>query len=231
MIRTINYLRPGRRLRIAAATGALVLGLVALLAMTGADRAPAQAGDEARAGWGYPPTHRAVDVDAARAAFERSFALLRSGRPVTLATTAIHDPGLDRSAARTLRVASADALTRSGVTAPDAVAWVAPRSDATQCLLPLQRGASGPAQACATVEQAREGYLLMTLSRSSEDVELFGLVPDGVDRVVVRLADSSSTELPVVENAYAAHLDQPTVSIAFTGPDGQERTIPINSEA
>ncbi|HZV76062.1 MAG TPA: hypothetical protein VFF79_20310 [Conexibacter sp.] len=70
----------------------------------------------------------------------------------------------------------------------------------------------------------------MTQSQSASDVELYGLLPDGVDAVTVTFADGSSTTLPVAANAYAARFAKPTASIAFADANGVDHKLVAGSE-
>ena len=215
---------------LAALALALVCGVAITAGSSSAEPAAAVPAGGVVPGFVYPPAASAAVAADRHAAFARRFALLRGAPRVVLASMAIDDPGIDRRAGREVTIASAQALARGGATPPEARIWVAPRYDGTVCLLPLLRDAQGPAETCATAEEAASGRLLMTQSRSNEDVDVYGLVPDGVDHVVVQLADGSRHELPVVGNAYAAHFDQPTDKLAFTGSDG-EHQLAIRSDA
>ncbi len=181
-------------------------------------------------GFTYPPAASPADAAAGQAAVAQRFALFRAEQTVVLASMVIQDPGIDRTAGRELTVASAAVLARSNATTPEARIWVAPRYDGTVCLLPLMRDAQGPAEACATADEADSGHLVMTQSRSSSDVDVYGLVPDGVDGVVVQLADGSKHALPVLDNAYAAHFAQPTESVAFEDASGAMDELTLRSD-
>jgi hypothetical protein len=167
----------------------------------------------------FPPSVADAQAAQAQAAFAERFALLRGGEAQGLPDQSVlQDPGVDRAAAREI-------VPAGGATAPAARLWVAPRYDGTQCLLAQPADAQGPAEACADVEQATGGYLLLTQSASEDDVELYGLVPDGVERVTVAFADGSSATLPVQGNAYAAQVGRPTQSVSFTDATGELHTL------
>jgi hypothetical protein len=56
--------------------------------------------------------------------------------------------------------------------------------------------------------------------RSGPNVWVFGLVPDGVDSVMLTFADGSTTALKVTNNAFAFHSAKATKALSFTGPAG-----------
>jgi hypothetical protein len=178
----------------------------------------------------YPPAAPAAEAAAARAAFAERFALLRGRETVTLASVVIDDPGIDRRAARAVRFASEETLAASGAATPRELAWIAPRHDGTECILGMSPGADGPGEVCGSAEQAVAGYLLTTTSWSDRDVEIVGLVPDGVATVVVQLRDGSGSELPVVGNVYAGRFEQHTDAVAFSDGSGERHLIPIHSD-
>jgi hypothetical protein len=178
----------------------------------------------------FPPAAPAAEVVAGRSAFAARFSLLRERETVALASVVIDDPGIARTAAHTVRFASKDALASAGAAPPREQAWIAPRYDGTECILGMSPGADGPGEVCGSATQAADGYLLTTTAWDDHDVEIVGLVPDGVETVVVSLRDSSRSELPVVANAYAGRFDQNTDAIAFTDAGGAHHEIPIRSD-
>ena len=74
-----------------------------------------------------------------------------------------------------------------------------------------------------------DGYFVMTLTPDADHVELYGLMPDGVDAVTVTLADGTTSELPVVDNAYLAQFDQATSTISWHDADGVEHALNAGS--
>jgi len=219
------------RWRLAMTTAALAIALATALLVnaTHADStAPGTIG--ARTAPFFPPAAAAGEVAAAQAGFQERFAALRGPGAAIPAASVIRDPGVDRAAAHAIVPASAAQLAKAGATAPGAQLWVAPRDDGTQCLLAQPADAQGPAELCSTLDEADAGYLFMTQSKSASDVELYGVVPDGVDAVTVAFADGSSTTLPVASNAYAAHFDKPTASIAFTDANGVDHKLVAGSD-
>lgn len=62
--------------------------------------------------------------------------------------------------------------------------------------------------------------------RSGSNVWVFGLVPDGVDSVMLTFADDSTTDLKVTNNAFAFHPAKATKALSFTGPAG-----PVNVDS
>jgi hypothetical protein len=233
----MNVQRIDRRLRAicAALLAVAAIGAAAIATATRADSelparstqpdVPAPAAEAL-----YPPAAPAAEVAAARAAFEQRFALLRGHETVTLASVVIDDPGIDRGAAHEVRLAPKDALAAAGAAPVRELAWIAPRYDGTQCILGMSPGADGPGEVCGSVDQAADGYLLTTTSWSDRDVEIVGLVPDGVETVAVSLRDGSRSELPVVANVYAGRFDQQTDAVTFTDASGGRHEIPIRSD-
>lgn len=61
---------------------------------------------------------------------------------------------------------------------------------------------------------------IASVSGSASDVQLVGLVPDGVATVTVSFADGTSQSLGVQSNAYALRSDIATETVSFDGPDG-----------
>lgn len=212
------------RWRFVAACAALVIaGIVAVLATS--TRAESSADVTTKSAPLFPAAVGAEQDAQAQSAFRAQFSLLRGADDGLPAAAVIQDPGIDRAAAHEIALASPSALERAGAGTPEARLWVAPRNDGTQCLLAQPADAQGPAVVCSEVGVASDGYLLMTQSRSASDVELYGLLPDGVSAVEVSFVDGSSTTLPVAENAYAAHFAKATTSIAFTDAKGVEHTL------
>lgn len=227
---TFSNTRTLRWRLIAAAAVLAIVGIVAVLANATHADSPAAGTVGARTVPFFPPAAAPDQVAAAQAGFQAQFAALRGSANAIPADSVINDPGVDRSAAHEIVPASASALAKAGATVPNARLWVAPRDDGTQCLLAQPADAQGPAELCAALEEASSGYLFMTQSKSASDVDLYGVVPDGVDTVTVRFADGSSTTLPVTANAYAAHFTKPTASIAFTDANGVDHKLVAGSD-
>jgi hypothetical protein len=84
-----------------------------------------------------------------------------------------------------------------------------------------QPAPDGPTGECHDPAMAVGGRTVMTLERDGgREVEVFGIVPDGVSSVKLTLADGRTSELPVNDNLYSAAVPSATASITFTGPDG-----------
>lgn len=221
-----------RRLVALALLGALAVTAVALLH----DPSSTVAADEAPAGQpGNPYTPRQTPAEH-EAAFAANFALLRAPADDAVpATLPAVDPTLQLDESRALTPPPARALARGGTTdastpeEPDTDVWVAPKDDGSQCLLVYLPTDQTLGSTCAFPVQAVAGQFLITMSRTGTDAEIYGLMPDGVDTVTVTLADGSDATLPVVENAYMAQFDQPTVSLSWTDADGVEHTLPAGS--
>jgi hypothetical protein len=96
-------------------------------------------------------------------------------------------------------------------TATTVSAWLVPAANGTVTLQMLAPGATGPASGfAADVEMLDRGHARMTLDR-----DLLGLAPNGVSDVTVTLTDGSEVVLPVVDNVFGAHLDQPVTDVRF----------------
>lgn len=202
---------------------AVVAALVMLSAVTHADTS---ADTTDPTGPMFPPAVSADQSAAQYAAFADRFGLFRASKTEALpADSIVTDPGIERSTVHEIVPASVAELAQSQATVPRASLWVAPRADGTECLLAQFPEAGGPAETCATIEQAQDGYLLMTITQSKSDVELYGLLPDGAGNMTVTFSDGSSTMLPVKQNAYAAHFTKPTASVAFTDANGVDHKL------
>jgi len=206
---------------------ALIAIAVAVAASTGSTHASGTTGDEIGVKTVSPfPAAVAADRNAAaHDGFGAAFATLRGAGAALPAESVVQDPGVDRSAAHEITPVASEAAAKAGAAAPKARLWAAPRYDATECLLAQPADAQGPAQLCATLEQAIGGYLFMTQSASASDVELYGLMPDGFGSVSVTFGDGSSIRLPVVENVYAARFEKPTAALSFVDAAGMEHTL------
>jgi hypothetical protein len=224
---------PLRRLPLLAAAV-----VVAATLTLGSDRpaqseeAPAAASRDAdERPYVQPP---ATIVAASQATFADQFALLRQpGGEEIPATTHISDAALDVGDSRLLTPPPARRQTGGDADfePPEAVVFVTPRADGSQCLLAVVEGYHGPSQTCSFAHQAVDGYFLMTTSEDNVTSEIYGLMPDGVEEVTVLLADGDSATLPVVENGYMARFDQPTQEISWIDPEGVEQSLLATSGA
>jgi len=221
-----------RRLVALALVGALAVTAVALLhdpsSTVAADEAPAEQPANP-----YAPRQSPAELEAA---FAANFALLRAPSDDAVpATLPVDDPTIQLDQSRALTPPPARALARAGTTSastpeqPATDVWVAPKDDGSQCLLVYLSTDGTLGRTCAFPVQAVAGQFLITMSRTGEDAELYGLMPDGVDTVTVTLADDSEATVPVLDNAYMAQFDQPTESISWTDADGVEHTTPAGA--
>jgi hypothetical protein len=124
-------------------------------------------------------------------------------------------------------VASAVPLGGVAEAAPADV-YIAGGVDDRICLivLPPTPAGSGPTGECQSASMAAEGRTFLTMERNGgADVDVFGVVPDGVPTVKLTLADGRTSELPVIDNVYSATAPAPTRRLTFTGPQG---TVRIN---
>jgi hypothetical protein len=221
-----------RRLLALALVGALAATAVALL--TGGS--PSSAADPAPAGQSPDPSASSQSPAELEEAFAADFALLRTpGGADIPATARLDDPGLRIDESRRLTPPPSRVLARVSTSGdadpqdPDAIAWVIPKDDGSQCLIAYLTDVQQFGTGCAYPADAVAGRFVLTLSRTGEDAGIYGLMPDGVDSVTVDLADGSSAELPVVDNAYMALFDRPTEAVRWTDAGGVEQTVNIGS--
>lgn len=126
-------------------------------------------------------------------------------------------------------VAPARPLSGPAEVAPGLV-YVAGGADQRVCLLVLPpdvEGESGPAGQCQDVALAVQGRNFVTLERDGGAlVDLFGIVPNGVDHVVVSLGDGRTARLPVVDNVYSADVAGSPRAVSFTtASEGAVRVV------
>jgi hypothetical protein len=115
------------------------------------------------------------------------------------------------------------ALARRVSPDPRSKMWVAPADGDAICLVdtPIISPHELPAAHCHTLAEALEGKTV-AVAGSAPEVEIRGLVPNGVQQVVVHLADGSTAIAPVRDNAYDLVVDKATASISYT--DGTSTT-------
>ena len=115
------------------------------------------------------------------------------------------------------------ALARRVSPDPRSQMWVAPADGDAICLVDAPIIARGelPSAHCHTLAQALEGKTV-AVAGSAPQVEIRGLVPDGVREVVVQLADGSTVNASVRDNAYDLIVDKATARISYT--DGSSTT-------
>ncbi|MBI4897599.1 MAG: hypothetical protein HY827_04440 [Actinobacteria bacterium] len=113
---------------------------------------------------------------------------------------------------------------RIGGTKSKAAVWLAP-STSGMCLLSLAPGDSGPAAACGPIDGRWRGQDVTTIHYAADDIDVIGVVRDGVKQVIVNFRDGSSMALPVQDNVYSVNVSKPPESVEFTGPNGAA-TIP-----
>lgn len=105
--------------------------------------------------------------------------------------------------------------------------WLAPGPDDSSCKLVVFASGDG-AQSCTPNDAIVEGKDVSAVTQIDGSVDIVGLVPDGIATVNLKFADGSVRELPVRNNVYADHGDQPTVSVTFAD-GGKMKTIPAQS--
>jgi hypothetical protein len=113
-----------------------------------------------------------------------------------------------------------------GRTAPGDV-YIAGGSDDRVCLVvlpvlePGPSGPTGPAGECHGLAMATKGMTFLTMERDGgAEVDVFGIVPDGVATVNLTLADGRRSTLPVHDNVYSVEVVGTPRSIGFTGSAG-----------
>ncbi len=219
-----------RRLLLLVVVGALAA--TAVVALTGSSSSAAGA-----AALSGSPAAAGQTVAQLEQTFEDNFALLRSpGGDSIPATAPIDDPGLQVAESRQLEPPPAPAFARASTTGDadpqlpeETIVWVIPKDDGTQCLIAYLPDRENLGGNCAYPSDALTARMVITVSRTGQDAEIYGLVPDGVDTVTVTLADGSTADLPVSDNAYMAAFDQPTRSVRWTDADDVEQSTEIGS--
>jgi hypothetical protein len=224
--------QPTRKSFVLLGIGALIcLSAVVALTIATVSRADTAAVEPAAVEV-FPPVTSHAEAAAQWSSFAERFAVLRISDAVAMpASSVIVDRGIDRSTVRVIRSASAERLALAGAKPVSSQLWLAPREDGTECILAQPRDAQGPAEICATLDGALAGHLMMTQTWTESDLEIYGLVPDGVHEVTVEFVDETSAVLPVVSNAYAAHLTKPTQAVVFTDAAGMQHRVLAQIEA
>jgi hypothetical protein len=74
---------------------------------------------------------------------------------------------------------------------------------------------------CNTSEVARvQGMVTWTSARSDDSTIVHGLVPDGVEEVVLTATDGTTKTVPVRDNVYGTEMEGVFTSLRFAGPKG-----------
>lgn len=196
----------------------LIIGVVAVLCVGTAMfalRSPAEVDRNASA-------RPVAQIETDQQTFREQFAVMRTSPNVLPHEWLIQDDKIDRNSGREIAPTNDSALRRAGGFPLTSRLWIAQRSDGSECLLAQPEGFQGPAQSCSTAKNALAGRMFMTQSRSRTDVEIYGLVPDGVDSVTIGFADGTSGQLPVSNNAYSAKFDRPTATVSFSDATGEK---------
>jgi hypothetical protein len=174
-----------------------------------------------------PPERLLTAKDAS--AFEGKFSVL--------AKPASANSSMGEAAAYTSMTDTARAVAiRPGHDAPEQAArwqaFVAPSHDATEiCVLSLPPDAVGAGGSCDTLDRAAKGTLLATMGNIDDGfTQVLGVMPDGVDSVVLAYENGERQTLPVVDNSYRADVTLATRSVTFTLPgDSRPTTIEARS--
>ncbi len=223
-----------RRLLALALVGALAATAVALLtgggATSAADPEPVAPGANQNP---WAPLQSPAELEHT---FEVNFALLRSpGGDEIPATAPLDAPGLQVEESRKLTPPPARALARAATSGdvepeqPDASVFLVPKDDGSQCLIAYLADIDQVSGNCGYPAEAAEGRFVITQSRDGVEAGIFGLMPDGIDSVTIDLADGTSAEVPVVDNAYLAQFDRPTAGVRWIDGDGIEQYQRIGS--
>jgi hypothetical protein len=105
------------------------------------------------------------------------------------------------------------------VSGPAGDVRVVPASDGQLCL--RAEDGSGSAWTCVSTARAKAGLLMLTLrGEGVADVNLYGLVPDGIRSVSLQDA-SGSRQLSVLDNVYTAISSDPK-TLSFDGGSGAQ---------
>jgi hypothetical protein len=124
------------------------------------------------------------------------------------------------------------ALARRAATSGHAT-WVVPGRGHV-CKLDLDPAGAefGFGVSCDTTENAENGYLLSTWvggpGQARGEAAINGLVPDGVESVVVNLKDGARQRIPVIDNVYTLNSAVDPMSVELTGADGKLRRLPLD---
>jgi hypothetical protein len=108
------------------------------------------------------------------------------------------------------------ALSRRAQGLTDGAAWVVP-GDGMICLV---TDGGGTCQPDASVADGKWPVMTGGSSKAPGMTAVAGLVPDGVDQVVLTLGDGSTQTIAVHENVYLATVHGGLRSVSYTGPDG-----------
>jgi hypothetical protein len=74
---------------------------------------------------------------------------------------------------------------------------------------------------CNTSEVARgQGLVTWTSAGSGDRTIVHGLVPDGIEEVVLTATDGTTKTVPVNDNVYGAEMEGVFTSLRFAGPKG-----------
>ena len=214
--------RPSRRVAGTAAVVAVTAAVSILAAIAATDDSPKPAGHGLRAAASPSPT--LTGGAAARALTER-FGVFRLPRGVAddIAPRARGALSSEFFADQAHLAANRGPIRGPG-RATDTDVFIAGGPHDTVCLLVLPPGAAGPGGQCTPAGVAASGRSVVTQERRSEEwpsqVEIYGVVPDGIERVKVTLDDGTTTILPVSANTYSAALPGPARTVSYTAPDG-----------
>lgn len=97
--------------------------------------------------------------------------------------------------------------------------WVAPSADGV-CLLMLSPGAYGPGGSCSRGDDPLGGQRMTYVIYADDDIDVAGLVHDGVSSVQLTLASGERLELPVEDNVWSTNVSSEPAEVQFELPNG-----------
>lgn len=189
-----------------------VIAIGVLLATTSV-AALAQSGDGSdhrRPGAGWPQA-MSIEQEA-----EAAMAVLRRPRVATDSLPADVAERLDAHADYGMN----PELSRRSITGVSNSLFVVPGTGYVCVALTVGEGANGT---CAQTSDLVAGQTAaVTVTLPGGPVGIYGLVPDGVDSVVVETGESSTTTIETANNAYFTAAPEDTVlrSVSYVGPSG-----------
>jgi hypothetical protein len=215
--------------RTTSRTRATLAALLAAGVAAASIGAAASGSDEATSS--KPPLEAAAvpAVEQAPAAVAASFGVFR--RPVAAGDTlGTYGPNVGDFATRA--GANLTLAQRVAQGQPGSRVWLVPADDAI-CLLAIaaaDKRAIGPGGGCLPRTAAEQGMLVVVMGEAPQ-VEVAGVMPDGVKEVVVHLQDGSTTVAPVAANAYDVRVEQPTTAISWSDDAGKHELLAPSIDA
>jgi hypothetical protein len=126
----------------------------------------------------------------------------RPGEPTTTVTGHLIEPSSTQSS-------PPDAATTAPPSPPPDAATTAPQSPPLDAATTAPATDGSVASSCGDTSDLRQGHITGGASRGDGQFHIYGLVPDGVERVVVKLADGTTQVATVQSNAYDIRVEGP----------------------